>query len=128
MSATLNAMLTAAATPATTQLSCVRRARPEPIAMTVYAAYAVAANASGATASAARSNSGFGASTSTSHGASAPSASETHEQRTTRYVSTNEYVRRASRSSSMEYANAGHAVRNAIIRKTIADEIRTATE
>ena len=75
-----------------------------------------------------RSNSGFGASTSTSHGASAPRASEIQEQTTTRYVSTNEYVRLASLSSSIEYANAGHAVRNAIIRNTTADEIRTATE
>jgi hypothetical protein len=43
-------------------------------------------------------------------------------------VRTNEYVRLASRSSSIEYAKAGQARRNAIIRKTIADEIRTATE
>src|SRR5436190_3881126 len=81
---TLSATLIAAATPETTQLSCVRLARPEPIAITVYAAYAVAANASGATASAARRNSGFGARTSTSHGARAPSARATHEQMTTR--------------------------------------------
>ena len=43
---------------------------------------------------------------------------------TTRYVSTNAYVRRASASSSIEYANAGHAARNAVRRSTIADAIR----
>ena len=54
--------------------------------------------------------------------------SEIHEQMNSRYVSTNEYVRFASPSSSIEYANAGQASRNAIIRNTTADEIRTATE
>jgi len=73
----LSATLIAAATPVTTQLNCVRRARPIPIASTVYAAYAVDANASRPTASSARWNAGFvGASTSTIHGASAPRASE----------------------------------------------------
>ena len=45
-----------------------------------------------------------------------------------RYVSTNEYVRFASRSSSIEYANAGHAVRNANITNVITDAIFTAAE
>ena len=42
-------MLTAAATPVITQLNCVRFARPTPIAITMYAAYATAPKASGAT-------------------------------------------------------------------------------
>jgi len=43
-------------------------------------------------------------------------------------VSTNEYVRFASRSSSIEYANAGHAVRKANIANVITDAIFTAAE
>ena len=43
-------------------------------------------------------------------------------------MSTNPYVRRASSSSSIEYANAGHAVRNAVKRNTITLEIRTPIE
>ena len=43
-------------------------------------------------------------------------------------MSTNEYVRRASLSSSIEYANAGHAVRNATIRNVMIEAIFTATE
>ena len=35
---------------------------------------------------------------------------------------------RAARSSSIEYANAGHASWNAVIRKMITDAIRTASE
>ena len=43
-------------------------------------------------------------------------------------MSTNAYVRLASVSSSIEYANAGHAVRSAISRSSSADETRTPTE
>ena len=43
-------------------------------------------------------------------------------------MSTNAYVRFATDSSSIEYANAGHASWNAIIRKTITEEMRTASE
>ena len=43
-------------------------------------------------------------------------------------MSTNEYVRFASRSSSIEYANAGHAVRNANITNVITPAIFTAAE
>ena len=45
----LSAMLTTAAAPVTTQLNCVRRARPTPIATTMYPANATAENASGPT-------------------------------------------------------------------------------
>ncbi len=44
------------------------------------------------------------------------------------YVRTKLYVRRASPSSSMEYANAGQAMRNAVSSSTIADATRTAIE
>ena len=43
-------------------------------------------------------------------------------------MSTNEYVRFATLSSSIEYANAGQASRNAIIRNTITLDARTASE
>ena len=43
-------------------------------------------------------------------------------------MSTNAYARFASRSSSIEYANAGHAVRNAIITNVITEAILTAAE
>ena len=45
-----------------------------------------------------------------------------------RYVSTKAYVRFATDSSSIEYAKAGHARRNATMRKTITEEMRTASE
>ena len=46
----------------------------------------------------------------------------------TRYVSTYAYVRRASESSRIEYANAGQAVRNAVRSNTMADATRTPSE
>ncbi len=85
------------------------------------------ANASSATPSCARWYSGF-VSSFTSHGASAPSPSESHEANAIRYVSTNAYVRRASRSSSIEYANAGHAVRNATITNVTTEATLIAAE
>src|SRR5919199_854943 len=91
-------------------------------------AYAAPAKKRAATASEARWKPGLRASSSTSHGESSPSASDSQHATSSRYVRTNAYVRRASRSSSIEYAKAGHAVRKAISRKTTADEMRTATE
>src|ERR671936_1785428 len=81
-----------------------------------------------ATASDARWKPGLRARSSTSHGESSPSARDSQHATSSRYVRTNAYVRRASRSSSIEDANAGQAVRKAISRKTTAEEIRTATE
>ena len=52
ISARQSAKFTAAAIPVITQLNCVRRVRPTPIAMTMYAEYAVVPNASSPTTSA----------------------------------------------------------------------------
>ena len=69
--------MTAAAAPVTTQLNWVRRARPTPIAMTMYAPYETVANARGPTTRDDSAN--FGAARrSTSHGDSSVSASATH--------------------------------------------------
>jgi hypothetical protein len=43
-------------------------------------------------------------------------------------VRTKAYVRRASRSSWIEYANAGQAIRKATRSSTIADAMRTPSE
>jgi hypothetical protein len=72
--------LTSAAEPVTTQLNCVRRSRPIPIATTVYAPQSAPANASGATTSAPGQNSSLRASTFTIHGARTPSASESQHE------------------------------------------------
>ena len=58
MSMRLSATLTTAAAPVTTQLNCVRRARPTPIATTMYPANATVENASGPTTREDSSNSG----------------------------------------------------------------------
>src|SRR5262245_43148186 len=123
----LSATFTNAPAPVTTQLSCVLRARPLPIASTVKPAYTAPENASSATPSCARWKAGAVRSW-TSHGASAPSASAAHDVSVSRYVSTNAYVRLASRSSSIEYANAGQAVRNATRMNVITAAIFTAAE
>src|ERR671910_647583 len=120
----LRATSIAAAEPVITQLNCVLRSRPIPIATTVYAPQSAPAKASGATTSAPAQNDSFRASTRTIQGASTPSASDNQQATKSRYVSTNAYVRFASRSSSIEYANAGQAVRNATRRRTIADAMR----
>ena len=124
----LSATSIAAAEPVITQLNCVLRSRPIPIATTVYPPQSAPANASGATTSAPGQNASLRASTCTIHGASTPSASDNQEATNNRYVSTNAYVRFASRSSSIEYANAGQAVRNATSSSTIADAMRTPIE
>jgi len=120
-------MFTAAATPVTTQLNCVRRARPTPMATTMYAPNATAANASGPTTRDDSSKAGA-AIQSTIQGERSASAVATQVATSTRYVSTYAYVRRASPSSSIEYANAGQASLNAVRRSTIADATRTPTE
>src|ERR687891_1461807 len=123
----LRATLTAAAAPVTTQLNCVRRARPTPSARAVYARNATAAKASGPTTRDDSAKAGA-AIQSTIQGERSASAVATQVVSSTRYVRTNAYVRRASRSSSIEYANAGQASRNAVSRRAIADAIRTPTE
>ncbi len=75
--------MTAAAAPVTTQLNCVRRARPTPIAMTMYAPYETVANASGPTTCAESANRGA-ARRSTIHGERSVSASATHAVTTVR--------------------------------------------
>ena len=81
------------------------------------------------TASEARQNASFlGARIRTTHGDSSPSTSDPHEQSSIRYVSTNAYVRFATCSSSIEYANAGHASWNTASTKTITDATRMASE
>ena len=120
-------MFTAAAAPVTTQLNCVRLARPTPIATTMYAPNATAENASGPTTREDSANAGA-AIQSTIHGDRSASPVATQVVSATRYVSTYAYVRRASRSSSIEYANAGQARRNAVSSSTIAEAIRTPTE
>src|SRR5215475_9702237 len=112
-------MLTTAAKPLTTQFSCVWRMRPMPIASTLYPEYAAVAKQRIGTASAARAKWGLRASMCTIHGASEPSASESQHVTKSRYVSTYEYVRLASRSSLIEYAKAGQASWNAVITKMI---------
>ncbi len=82
-------MSIAAAEPVITQLNCVRRRRPIPIATTVYPPQSAPANASGATTSAPGQNASFRASTCTIHGASTPSASDSQQATKSRYVSTN---------------------------------------
>src|SRR3954469_22862916 len=81
------------------------------------------------TASDARQNASLlGARICTSHGESSPSTRDIHEHTSSRYVSTNAYVRFATPSSSIEYANAGQASWKATMRKAITDAIRTASE
>ena len=73
-------MFTAAAAPETTQLNCVWRARPMPIATHGVAGVRRAANASSGDRVGGAVELRVGASSSTSHGASTPSASEIHAQ------------------------------------------------
>src|SRR5262249_54191342 len=98
-----------------------------PIEITMYPANATAANESGPTTREALANAGC-ASHSTIQGASSASAAAIQLQMTMRYVSTYAYVPFASSSSSIEKANAGQAVRNAVSRSTMAEAMRTPTE
>ena len=97
------------------------------MATTMYPANATAANASGPTTRDDSANAGA-AIQSTIQGESSASAGRDPGRESTRYVSTYAYVRRASRSSSIEYANAGQARRNAVSRSAIAEAMRTPTE
>src|SRR6266700_2732480 len=109
-----SATFTTAAAPVITQLERVLRARLIPITTTMYAPNATVANESGPTTRDAGQKSGFeAASTRTIHGESSVRARANHDVTRTMYVRTNAYVRRASLSSEIEYANAGHAARNA---------------
>jgi hypothetical protein len=87
MSARLREMLTAAAAPVTTQLNCVRRARPTPIATTIYAPKATAANASGPTTREDSANADA-AIQPTIQGDRSARPAATHVVRSTRYVRT----------------------------------------
>ena len=80
-------MFTAAAAPVTTQLNCVRFARPTPIATTMYPANATAENASGPTTREDSANAGA-AIQSTIHGDSSARPVATHVVSATRYVRT----------------------------------------
>src|SRR5262245_54020930 len=123
----LRAMFTIAAAPVTTQLNRVRRARPTPIATTMYPAKATVENASGPTTRDDSSKSGAAIHWTIQGDRSArPVATQVVSR--TRYVRTKAYARRAAASSSIEYAKAGHARRNAVSRSTRADAIRTPTE
>src|SRR5687767_621792 len=95
-----------------TKFDAIRRARPIEITTTTYAPKATAAKQSGATTRSASWNSG-GPRICTSQGDSRLSPVATQAPAATTYVSTKPYVRLASSSSLIEYANAGQASRNA---------------